>query len=447
MVKKPKSHREVQLSRRKNEIIAVVGLGRVGLPLALFLASKGHHVYGIDVDQEKVNIVSRGQMPFMEDGAQDLLKKHINKSLFSTTDFAAVAKSKIIILTLGTPVDENMNPSLVQIDRALETAKPHFKKGQLLILRSTVSPGTTNYVKSFLSDYGFTVGKNFFLAFCPERIAEGRSLVELAQIPQIVGGVDRESTQKAAEFFKSLDIEVSTSDSISAELAKLFTNMYRYINFAIANEFMILAGNWRRDIYKIVDLVNKDYKRGGLALPGLTGGPCLFKDGFFLIGDVPFAALIATSWKINESIPLFLIKKIRERTKLEGKKTAILGLAFKSEIDDIRESLAFKVKKAFERERAKVFLHDPYVPGYQNNLDEVLKDADVIFLATNHNFYKKLDVAKVRELVSKNCVVCDVWNVFKTNKIIFTIKSLENHLAKTPSEGLGDIFEAKWRDI
>jgi UDP-N-acetyl-D-mannosaminuronic acid dehydrogenase len=449
MAKGPEKRREVRLPSAKlgKVTVSVVGIGRVGLPLALFLAEKDFQVFGLDVDQEKINLLSRKQMPFMEDGAQSLLERHIGKSLQVSTDFAKIAKSKVIILTLGTPVDENMNPSLVQIDNALAVARPHLRKGQLLILRSTVSPGTTDYVKAYLEEEGFKVGENFFLAFCPERIAEGRSIVELAQIPQIIGGADKNSAQKAAEFFKQMDIEVNISDSVSAELAKLFTNMYRYINFAIANEFMILAGNNHRDIYQIVDLVNKNYSRGGLAMPGLTGGPCLFKDGFFLIGDVPFADLIATSWKINESIPLFLIKKVRERTKLRGKKAVILGLAFKAEIDDIRESLAFKVKKALERERAKVFLHDPYVPGYQNDLDETLKGADLIFLATNHSFYKKMDIAKIRKLVSKNCVVCDVWNIFKTNKIIFTVKSLENHLAKKSDEGLGEIFEAKWRDL
>ncbi len=426
----------------------MVGIGRVGLPLALFLVDKGHTVYGIDVDSQKVNFILKGQMPFLEEGAETILRKNLNKSFLVSTDFANIAKTQIIILTLGTPVDENMNPSLVQIDKALQSASPYFKRGQLLILRSTVSPGTTDYVKSYLNDLGkIKVGTNFYLAFCPERIAEGRSLLELAEIPQIVGGIDRLSAQKAAEFFENLGIEVNRTDNVSAELAKLFTNMYRYINFAIANEFMILAGNHHRDIYRIVELVNKNYKRGGLALPGLTGGPCLFKDGFFLVGDVPFADLITTSWKINESIPLFLIKKIRERTKLEGKKTVILGLAFKAEIDDIRESLAFKVKKALERERAKVFLHDPYVPGYQNDLDEILGDADLIFLATNHSYYQNLDIAKVKKLVSANCVICDVWNIFRTNKIIFTVKSLESHLAKKQTEGLGDIFEAKWRDL
>lgn len=440
MATRAKSPRKTKLT------VAVVGIGRVGLPLALFLAARGHVVWGLDVDEEKVNLILKKQMPFFEEGAPALLKKFLNKSFFATCDFSNISKAKVVILTLGTPVDENMNPSLVQIDRALISLKPYLKKGQLLILRSTVSPRTTDYVRSYLNDEGFKAGVDFYLAFCPERIAEGKSLAELAEIPQIVGGTDRVSTQKAAEFFQDIGIKVNKTDAVSAELAKIFTNMYRYINFAIANEFMILAGNYHRDIYGIVDLVNKNYKRGGLAMPGLTGGPCLFKDGFFLIGDVPFADLIATSWKINESIPLFLIKKIRERTRLEGKKTVLLGLAFKAEIDDIRESLAFKVKKALERERAKVFLHDPYVPGYQNDLDETLRDADLIFLATNHNFYKQMDIAKVKKLVSKNCVICDVWNIFKTNKIIFTIKSLESHLAKNNAEGLGDIFEVKWRD-
>ncbi len=419
--------------------VSVVGIGRVGLPLALFLAENDFTVYGLDVDQEKINTISKKHMPFMEEGAQEVLDRHVGKSFVASTDFSLISKSDIIILTLGTPVDENMNPSLVQIDRALAVARPHLKKGQLLILRSTVSPGTTEYVKAYLEEEGFKVGDNFYLAFCPERIAEGKSLTELAQLPQIIGGVEKNSTNVAAKFFKSMGIEVNLSDSVSAELAKLFTNMYRYINFAIANEFMILAGNHHRDIYEVIDLVNKNYKRGGLAMPGLTGGPCLFKDGFFLVGDVPFVDLITTSWKINESIPLFLIKKVRERTRIQGKKAVVLGLAFKAEIDDIRESLAFKVKKALERERANVFLHDPYVPGYQNDLDETLKDADVIFLATNHSFYRKMDIAKVKKLVSKNCVVCDVWNIFKTNKIIFTIKSLESHMAK--QDGLGSMFE------
>ena len=200
MAQKSKNPRKIL----KQEI-AVIGIGRVGLPLAIFLADKGHKVWGLDVDQGKINLISSGKMPFMEEGAEVLLKKYLNKSLRFSTNYSTIAGCDVVILTLGTPVDENMNPSMVQIDNALKSARDYFKAGQLLILRSTVSPGTTSYVKSYLNDLPkIEVGRNFFLAFCPERIAEGRSLVELDQIPQIIGGVDRQSSQKASLFLKNL---------------------------------------------------------------------------------------------------------------------------------------------------------------------------------------------------------------------------------------------------
>ncbi len=427
----------------KNKIkVAVVGIGRVGLPMALVLADSGFIVYGIGRDQKKIEAIKNGKMPFMEKGADRLLQKYVNKTFFPTTSYKVIQEVEVAILTLGTPIDENMNPVYDQIDSALNSMKPFLRKEQLLILRSTVAPGTTNYVKLFLNDIpNLTVGRNFYLAFCPERIAEGYAIEEIKTIPQIVGGIDRVSTQKAVNFFRQIGVECLPTDSISAELAKLFTNMYRYLSFAIANEFMVIAGNYHKDIYEIVNLVNKNYKRGGLALPGLTAGPCLFKDGLFLISELPYADLILTSWKINESIPLYLVKKIRERMKLDGKKAVILGLAFKPEIDDIRESLSFKVRKAFLRERAKVVLHDPYVLNYSRQVIEkdvyqALVKADVIFVATNHHFYQELEIAKIRRLVNKNCIVCDVWNVFKTNKIVFTINSLvsQNQSKKTKNK-------------
>ena len=187
MVKTTKKARKIL-----KETVAVVGIGRVGLPLALFLADRGHQVWGIDVDQSKVTLIASGKMPFMEEGALALLKKNLGKTFTPSTNYSNIAKAKTVILTLGTPVDENMNPSLVQIDQALKASAPYFKVGQLLILRSTVSPGTTGYVKSYLNDLGrIKVGTNFYLTFCPERIAEGKSLAELAEIPQIVGGADR----------------------------------------------------------------------------------------------------------------------------------------------------------------------------------------------------------------------------------------------------------------
>lgn len=414
----------------KKGTVSVIGIGRVGLPLALVLAEAGYKVYGIGRSLEKIQGLLDGNMPFLEKDGDKLLKRHVNKSFFPTIDYSVVQNCEYIILTLGTPIDENMNPVYDQINSALDAMSAFLQKGQTLILRSTVSPKTTEYVKLFLNDISeIEVGKNFYLAFCPERIAEGFAIDEIKTIPQIIGGVDKESGKRAGKLFGKICNEMIFTDDVSAELAKLFTNMYRYISFAIANEFMVIAGNYHRDIYEIVNLVNYKYKRGGLSLPGLTAGPCLFKDGFFLISDLPFTDLITTSWKINESIPNLLVKRIRERIKLERKKVVILGLAFKSEIDDIRESLSFKARKAFLRERSRVFLHDPYVASYvnqkiENDVYKVIKGADVVFIATNHKGYRSLDIKKVGNLVKKNCIFCDVWNVFETDKIIFTINQL-----------------------
>lgn len=407
----------------KINIVSVIGIGRVGLPFALFIASKKYKVHGIGRSQAKIDILLKGQMPFIDEG-ESLLKKHVNKDFFPTTSYESIKFSDVIILTLGTPIDENMNPVLDQINDGLEKSLPLFKKNQLIILRSTVSPETTNYVKEKIElNTKFKVGRDIFLAFCPERIAEGFSISEILSTPQIVGGIEEKSTKKAEDFFKTLKIKTITTDSTSAELAKLFTNMYRYINFAISNEFMVVAENFNRNIHEIIDLVNRDYERGGLALPGLTGGPCLFKDGFFLVNDNPYSDLITTSWKINEAIPLFLVKKLKQHTSVKNKKVAILGVSFKPEIDDTRESLSFKIRKALLREHAKVTLSDPYVKHYnlqkiEKNYKEVIKDSDIIILATKHNVYKKNKELILKSL-KKNVYVVDVWNVFETNRIIF----------------------------
>lgn len=414
----------------KKTSVAIIGIGRVGLPLALVLAEKGFNVFGIGRNQEKMDEINKGKMPFMEKGAYKILKKVKGKNFLATTDYSFVSKSDYIILTLGTPIDENMNPVFTQIEEAIVSMKDYLKPKQTLILRSTVTPGTTQYVSSLIKENSkLKVGENFYLAFCPERVVEGKAIEENQKIPQIVGGVNKESGESASAFFKSIGVKTIISDAVSSELAKLFSNMYRYINFAIANEFMVIADKFDKDIYEIKNLVNFGYSRGGLASPGLTGGPCLFKDGFFLISDLPYSDLISTSWKINESVPTLLIKQLSEKVKLENKKVALLGLGFKADIDDIRESLSFKVRKGFFRERSKVTLHDPFVSEYQyqeieKDVYKALKGAEIIFIAVDHSQYKKLDIKKVKRIASKNCIVCDVWNVLNTGKIIFKLNEV-----------------------
>lgn len=407
--------------------VAIIGIGRVGLPMALVLADEGFTVYGIGRDLEKIEFIKSGEMPFVEKGAPVLLKKYVNKLFFPTVNYEVVQKCEVVILTLGTPIDENMNPVLDQIDAALGASLPYLKKGQLIILRSTVSPRTTDYVREKIEmNTPFKVGRDIFLAFCPERIAEGKAIEEIKELPQIVGGADVESGRKASDFFTSFGVKSLVTDSLSAELAKLFTNMYRYISFGIANEFMFIAEDFGCNIHEIVNLVNKDYKRGGLVLPGLSAGPCLFKDGFFLINENPFLDLITASWKINESVPLFLLRKLRERTSLVGKRVALLGLAFKPEIDDIRESLSFKIRKALLREHAQLTLHDPFVKNYSrqkvtSDYKEALKGAEVVIIATRHKEYVEKR-AEILKHLDDNTYISDIWHVFGMNELIFKVK-------------------------
>jgi UDP-N-acetyl-D-mannosaminuronic acid dehydrogenase len=402
-------------SRARNDKVAVVGVGRVGLPLALYLAERGMTIHGIDVDEKRIATLRTKLMPFMEQGAQELLDRHTGSRFHPTTDVATISSVDTVIVTLGTPVDEHLNPEFEAIERIFASFRPHLRKGQLVILRSTVVPGTTEFVARKLREWGVS---GIFLAFCPERIAEGKTLEELPDIPQIVGGIDAPSRERAIAFFEGLTGPVFGTDARTAEIGKLFCNVYRYVDFAIGNEFMMIADMFDRDIHEIVELVNKGYKRAGLKRPGFTGGPCLYKDGFFLVERTPYPDLLTTAWKINESVPAYLIEGLSKRMgSLENKVVAVLGLAFKREIDDTRNSLSYKAIKILGRRGAAVLRHDPYVlPG---DLDDILKKADAVMVCTDHDAYKKLGSKGLTQKTRPGTHVADVWNVFGRGKVFF----------------------------
>ncbi len=401
--------------------VAVVGLGRVGLPFALFLAQRGCTVYGIDTNPATVDALAAGRLPFREDGAAEALAATRGSRFFAGGDLAVLAQAETIIITLGTPVDDFNNPIFLPIENLLRATLPHLRAGQLLVLRSTVAPGSTEHLGRLIErNTAFRVGGDLFLAFCPERIAEGKSFTELPEVPQIVGGVDPASSERATRFFAAVTPTVIAVDARSAELAKLFCNMYRYIDFAIGNEFMMIAAQHGREVYPIIDAINRGYKRGGLKSPGLTGGPCLYKDGFFLTGRIPYNELISSAWKIHETTPAWLLEQVRaRRPEIDGAKVAILGLAFKRDIDDTRNSLAFKLKKILLAEGADVHLHDPFLPSAA--CDDALRDADIVFLAMNHTAFEALSVDALRRVARPGAIVCDVWNLLRTQRIVFSL--------------------------
>jgi len=344
----------------------------------------------------------------------------LGRRFFPGSDLSALRQVETVIITLGTPVDEFNNPVFLPIEHLLRAALPHVQQGQLLVLRSTLAPGATEHLGRLIErTASFKIGRDLFLAACPERIAEGKSFAELPEVPQIVGGVDPQSTERAAAFFRQITPTVLTLDARSAELAKLFCNMYRYIDFAVSNEFMMIATQHGREVYPIIDAVNRGYKRGGIKSPGLAGGPCLYKDGFFLINKIPYNELIASAWKIHETTPAYLIEQARVYKPIDGAKAAILGLTFKKNIDDTRNSLAFKLKKLLLAEGAEVHLHDPFIASEPR--DAVLRDADFVFVAINHDAFQDLTPDALRRLASPDAVVCDIWNLLGTGRIVFSL--------------------------
>lgn len=421
--------------------IAVFGVGRVGLPLALVLADKGFQVTGIDVDPYRINLLKNKIMPFMEEGAQPLLTKHSGKNfqVFSQEHIdRVVGENGIIIFTLGTPIDDTYSPNFSDIEKLIRRISPVLKAGHTIILRSTVSPGATEQLARQLEEQTkLVLGKSLFLAYCPERIAEGKSVEELAQIPQIIGTLEEASAKKAAEVFSAIAPEILFTKPRSAELSKLFCNMYRYIDFAIGNEFMMIAESYNCDIYEVLNLVNKDYKRGNLKSPGFTAGPCLVKDGFFLIDKSPYMELVTAAWRLNENIPGYLLSRIKSEVKdLHKKKVGILGLAFKKNIDDIRYSLSPKLQRYFLAEGAKVSAHDPFIDSQP--LEDTILGADILVIGINHDAFKKLTFDYLKSRTAENCLIFDIWNILGTGKILFYLKDIvsakKQSLLKTNGE-------------
>ena len=401
--------------------LSVVGIGRVGLPLALSFAKHGVHVIGIDRNPEHVELVNSGVMPFLERGAKTLLKDTLHGKTFqATTDTrSAVARSDVVVLTVGTPLSANLRADTSQLEDALEEIGPALSPDTLVITRSTVSPGTTERLVAPTLERlsGLQLGVDLFVAFCPERIAEGNALQELQQLPEIIGSTDELSGHLAEALFTLLgpDKLMNRTDPLSAELAKLFTNVYRYVNFALANEYALIAEHYGRDAHQIIRMLRQDYDRAPVPLPGPAGGPCLSKDGYFLIEELAFPDFVLTAWKLNDSVPAHLVRRLNEALKqaghdISGLKITVLGRAFKADIDDDRLSPAVRVIEMLERLGANVVVHDPYIEDIE--LEDALENAIGVVLATNHRMYYDLDMARVAELVAPSCVIVDAWAVF-----------------------------------
>jgi UDP-N-acetyl-D-mannosaminuronic acid dehydrogenase len=372
------------------DVVIVGGCGRVGLPLGLALASRGLSVVLYDVNPVAVEAVNAPRMPFAEAGADELLRRVARAGLLrATTAAACVGSAENLVVVVGTPVDEHLNPDLGVVPRALDRCAEHLRDGQLVVLRSTVHPGVTALTERQLAARGLVVD----VAFCPERIAEGKALTELFDLPQIVAARSPQAVQRAEKLFRHLTDQIVTLSPEEAELAKLFTNTWRYVKFATANQFWMMANDAGLDYARIRHAITFDYPRAAdVPMPGFAAGPCLLKDTMqlaafnknnFVLGH---AAML-----INEGLPLYLVSKLENRYDLGSMTVGVLGMAFKGGSDDPRESLAYKLRKILLLKAREVLCTDPYVTDARLvPLEAVLARADLLVIAAPHQQYAEL---------------------------------------------------------
>jgi len=373
------------------EISVVGGAGHVGLPLSLAIAKKGLKVNIIDIDENKLEIIKSGKLPFMEEGGNKLISQIQNMPISFSSNYNPIKKSDTIILTVGTPIDEHLNPDLSDVFDAIEMIKPFLKSGQLLILRSTLFPGTSNIIKELLEDMDINVD----ISFCPERIAQGQGLKEIFEIPQIISGSSQSAIDRASCLFSLITKDIIILNLEEAEVAKLFSNAWRYLKFSIANQFYTICLEKGLDFEKIRNAMMHNYARAkDFPKSGFAAGPCLFKDTMQLAAYSRHSFTLGhNAMLVNEMLPEILVDNLKKNYEIRGANIGILGMAFKPNNDDKRESLAYKLLRILKYEGAKIFCTDPYILDERfYKLEEVLENCKILFIGCAHDEYKNLNL-------------------------------------------------------
>tara|TARA_B100000963_G_scaffold289850_1_gene259468 strand:- start:1422 stop:2594 length:1173 start_codon:yes stop_codon:yes gene_type:complete len=388
----------------KKVITVVGGCGHIGLPLSIILCNKGYDVIAYDLNKEIFKDIKKGRMPFLENNGQIQLKKALKTKRLTLTDKPILKmKTGDFIITIGTPVDEFLNPSTNLLKKCIKDLSNYISDKSLIMLRSTVSPGTTEWLSNYLNR---SKKKRIYVSFCLERVVQGHTFDEIGSIPQIIAGTSKEANRRSSNYFKKITKKIIFTSPKEAELTKLFSNAFRYIQFAIANQFFMLADEYDLNFKNIRKAMTMSYPRAeNLPSPGFAAGPCLFKDTMQLVSfaqnnfTLGFNAML-----INEGLILYLIKKIEKMTNLKNKSVGLLGMAFKANIDDTRASLSFKLKKLLETKSKKVFCNDPYIKNNKSlvSINQVL-NCDIIIVCVPHKDYKKLKF-------KKNKIVINIWN-------------------------------------
>ncbi len=410
------------MDKKLQEVVVVGGCGHVGLPFGLLLGSTGKFkVSLLDVDQKKVDLVNSKRQPFIEEGLEAVMQTTIGKTVTATTDKNCLKTADFVITVIGTPVDAYLNPTINILKDNVEEVIHYMKKNALLILRSTVYPGASKIIYELIKASNKAVN----LAFCPERLAVGFAFEELKKFPQIISGFETVAINQARDFFLEFTPSVIELQPQEAELAKLFANTYRYLNFAISNQFYMLAQSCGLDFYKIYDALKLDYPRmKEFARAGFAAGPCLRKDTLQLAAFANNNFFLGhAAMLVNEGLPNFIVNELKDKLDLSKKNVAILGMAFKANCDDKRDSLSYKLKDLVKLYAKNTYVSDPYITDSEFvDTATAIKNSDIIIIGVPHSVYLDIDIPADKHIV-------DVWNFIKPKTVTKSPGNIDNTLA------------------
>ncbi len=401
------------MSRKANKIFDITiigGLGHVGLPLGLSFANKGLKVCLYDVDEEVAGRVKNGVMPFIEYDAEPILKKVLkNGCLQISLDPKVISSAHYVVITIGTPIDKYLNPETRVFLNVIASFKKYFHVDQTLIVRSTVYPHTCQQILKLLGE-----NKKWRIAYCPERIVQGYSIRELVELPQIISGLNKEALEDAAKLFSVLSPKIIKTSVGEAELTKLFSNAWRYIQFSITNQFYMIAQNFGVDYDRVRRAMMEGYGRAAtLPTPGFAAGPCLLKDTMQLSAFCGNEFILGhAAMMINEGLPNFIVKNLSKKHELSKARVGILGMAFKADIDDVRDSLSFKLGKILRFQGATVYYSDEYAknPDFISK-EELIRKSDIVVVAVAHSAYRGMVIPERIDLV-------DLWGIINKTKSV-----------------------------
>ena len=400
--------------------ICIIGLGYIGLPAAAMFASNGYKVVGVDINNKVIDALEKGEVIIEEPYLKNIVQQEVISG--NLTASKEPQEADVFIIAVPTPITKDKKADMSFVQKATERITPYLRKGNIVVLESTSPTGTVkNLIVPILKESGLKIGEELYVGYCPERVLPGQILFELVNNNRIIGGINRKSAEKIKDLYQTfVKGEIYLTDTITAEMCKIVENTYRDVNIAFANELSKICENIGVDVWEVVKLCNK-HPRVNIHQPGPgVGGHCLAVDPWFIVERNPaLARIIKIARETNDNMPQVVFNKIENILKnIKGvKKVTILGITYKANIDDTRESPIINLIELLEKHNYKISVVEPYVKEFRyrvGNVTEAANDSDLLVLAVNHKNFKELDFDLIAKKM-RNKIILDTRNYFDKN--------------------------------